>query len=233
MSAIGDFFNYIRGLMTGQDQQVTVTQEDISNWMDKERWDNLSLYLFAINSGINIIANALSKCEIRTFYKGKERKGDEYFLWNYSPNRNMNASEFMHKLVWNLIYKNECLVVPALNGNLLIADSYTRETFANYPDKFSGVCIDLGNTTYEINKTFRSDEILFYRLNNRNLITLLNQVMEGYKSLLQASVDACIKANGEHGILKIDAKAPQINYGKKPDGTPRTFNDVYKEMMDN
>lgn len=232
MSAISDFFNYIKGLMTGGEQEVTVTQDDISNWLDKRSWDNLSLYIFALNSGINVIANALSKCEIRTFHKGKEIRGDEYLLWNYSPNKNMNASEFMQKIVWNLIYRNECLVIPALNGDLLIADTYTRDTYANFPDRFSNVSIDLENTVYAIDKTFRSDEVLFYRLNNKNLVVLLNQVMEGYRSLLQAAVDASIKASGERGVLKIDAKAPQINYGKKADGTPRTFNDVYREMME-
>jgi HK97 family phage portal protein len=232
MGVISNFFNYIKGLMTGGEQEVTVTQEDIANWLDKKSWDNLSLYIFALNSGINVIANALSKCEIRTFYRGEEVRGDEYLLWNYSPNRNMNASEFMQKIVWNLIYKNECLVVPALNGDLLVADTYIRETYANFPDRFSGVNIDLENTTYAIDKTFRSDEVLFYRLNNKNLIILLNQVMDGYKSLLQAAVDASIKAAGERGVLKIDAKASQVNYGKKADGTPRTFNDVYREMME-
>ena len=232
MSAISDFFNYIKGLMTGSGQEVTITQDDIANWVDKSSWEQLSMYVFVLNAGINVIANSLSKCEIRTFVKGEEKKGDEYFLWNYSPNRNMNASEFMQKLVWNLIYKNECLVVPALNGDLLIADTYIRETYANYPDRFSGVSIDLENTTYSIDKVFRADEVLFYKLNNKNLTILLNQLMEGYKSVLQAAADACIKANGEHGIVTIDAKAPQINYGKKADGTPRTFTDVYKEMME-
>lgn len=232
MGAINNFFNYIKGLMTGPDQEVTVTQEDISRWLDRKSWDNLSIYIFALNAGINVIANSLSKCEIRTFLNGKEKKGDEYYLWNYSPNKNMNASEFMQKLVWNLIYRNECLVVPAINGDLLIADSYVRETYANFPDKFNGVTINLGTSIYSIDRSFRSDEVLFYRLNNKNLIMLLGEVMDGYKSLISSAVDACIRAAGEHGILKIDAKAPQINYGKKADGTSRTFNDVYREMME-
>ena len=233
MSVIYDFFNYIKGLMTGEDHEITVTQEDIARWIDKKAWDKQAIYLFALNSGINVIANALSKCEIRTFYKGKERKGDEYYLWNYSPNKNMNASEFMQKLVWNLIYKNECLVVPAINGDLLIADSYTRDTYANFNDIFKGVTIILDNSTYQIDRSFRADEVLFYKLNNKNLIMLLNEVMEGYRDLMEAAVTAYLKASGEHGILKIDAKAPQINYGKKADGTSRTFNDVYREMMEN
>ena len=41
---------------------------------------------------INMIANTIAKCEIRTFIKGKPEKKEEYYLWNYEPNQNENSS---------------------------------------------------------------------------------------------------------------------------------------------
>lgn len=47
----------------------------------------------------------------------------------------------------------------------------------------------------------------------------------------QSAITKFYKSGGERGILTIDANAPNISYGKKADGTPRTFNDVYAELM--
>jgi len=228
---INDFFKWLKNTMTGSDE-VTVTNEQIEKWLDKEKASELSLYVFALNSGINTIAGALSKCEIRTFKAGKEKKGDEYYLWNYEPNKNENASQFMQKVIWHLIFKGECLVVPSLAGDLLVADSYTHERYANYEDSFKNVVVDLdGSGNYQINRSFDGNEVLFYKYHNKNIVNLLNMLMQEYEELLRSAVDNCTRAQGEHGILKIEAKAAQINYGKKEDGTPRTFNDVYREMM--
>jgi phage portal protein BeeE len=45
-------------------------------------------------SAVNIVANAVSKCEFKTFLNGKEDKGKEYYLWNIEPNKNQNSSDF-------------------------------------------------------------------------------------------------------------------------------------------
>lgn len=37
---------------------------------------------------VNMIANALARCEFRTYQGGKEVQGKEYYMWNYSPNAN-------------------------------------------------------------------------------------------------------------------------------------------------
>ena len=226
-------WNWLRKLCSEKEETIiSFSKEDLVKFVDKEAAGNLSIYLFALNAGINLLASAVSKCEIRTFTRGQERKGDEYYLWNYEPNRNQNASQFFQNLVWHLLFKGECLVVEDLSGGLMIASNYTHEGYANQQDLFKGVTIDLdGNGTYQINRTFAMNEVLFYKFNNINITNLLFKVMGEYEKLLKAAEENCIRSYGEHGILKIDAKAAQINYGKKEDGTPRTFNDVYREMM--
>lgn len=79
-----------------------VSSDDITEFIDKRKWNELALYEFALHSGINIIANALSACEIQTFDHWEEVRKDQYYKWNYEPNMNMNASQFKQKLVWSL-----------------------------------------------------------------------------------------------------------------------------------
>ena len=54
---------------------------------------------------VNKIANAVSKCEFKTFYRGKEVKEKEYYLWNVEPNQNQNATAFLNKLIGKVVQR--------------------------------------------------------------------------------------------------------------------------------
>ena len=51
---------------------------------------------------VNKIANAVSKCEFKTYRGSKEEKGREYYLWYNEPNQNQNATVFLTKLIGTL-----------------------------------------------------------------------------------------------------------------------------------
>ena len=235
MSVFKNFWDFVRGKMLGG-SEVTISSDELAGLVDREKLTELSLYEFALCSGINIIANALSACEIRTFVNNKEIHGEEYYLWNYSPHYNYNANEFLQKIVWNLIYKNECLVIET-RGGLVVADSYEHEVYALYQDVFRNVIVNSDSQNgiphpYTFPQSFRMEDVLFYRLSSRNIKSILDYLMEGYRSLLETAVDKFQKSAGERGILTIDGNAAATqNYGTKPDGTPRTFSDVFTEMM--
>lgn len=235
MSTFTDFWKFIQGKLMGG-KTYNVTSKDITEFIDKHEWNRLALYDFALHSGINIIANALSACEVRTFEKWEEVQKDQYYKWNFEPNINMNAAQFKQKLVWSLIYKNECLVIQTAKGDFLIADSYEHEQYALYQDVFRNVtvCADYGSGAYHpytFNKTFRMEDVLFYRLSNRNIRALMDELIEDYSQLLKTAMQKFYKSGGERGVLNIDANAPTAIYGKKADGTERTFNDVYTELI--
>ena len=44
------------------------------------------------NICVNMIANAISRCEVRTFRNRKEIREKEYYLWNVEPNINQNIT---------------------------------------------------------------------------------------------------------------------------------------------
>ncbi len=233
MSVITDFWKFIRGKTMGG-KTYKVSSEDIENFISAKKWNELELYEFALHSGINIIANALSMCEVCTFEKWEEMKKDQYYKWNYEPNVNMNAAQFRQKLVWSLIYKNECLVVQTRKGDLLIADSYEHEQYALHQDVFRNVTVygDGGiSSPYTFDKVFLMEDVLFYRLSNRNIAELLKKLIEEYEQLLESAIQKFHKSGGERGVLTIEANSTTASYGQKEDGTPRTFNDVYTELI--
>lgn len=70
------------------------------------------------------IAKALSRCEFRTYFKGKEDKSKAYYLLNVRPNPQQSASEFWQDVVQTLYRRKEVLIVP-LGEDFYVADSYS------------------------------------------------------------------------------------------------------------
>ena len=234
MSVFRDFWDYIQGKLIGK-SSVEISSEDFEKLSGKNLHE-LELYEFALNIGINIIANSLSACEIRTFRKGREIKEDQYYRWNYQPNVNQSSNEFIHKLVWTLIYRNECLVVPTAAGDLIIADDYTHDSYGMQEDRFYNITVGKSSPSGNIHpltlsRVYKMSDVMFYRLNNQNIAEVLQTVIAGYNSLLDAAVKKFYKSGGERGILSVDGNATMNKYGMKEDGTPRTFNDVYNEII--
>jgi HK97 family phage portal protein len=236
MPSFSDFWKFIQGKMLGG-KTYQVTSSDLDEYVKtSKKWNELSQYKFAVHTGINIIANALSSCEIRTFRDWKEIRESQYYTWNYQPNQNENSNQFIHHLVENMILNNECLVIQTRRGDLLIADTYTHEHYAMYQDVFRDVTVGqstdgMVTSPYTFPQKFKMSNVLYYRLSNENVQKLLMELVAEYCGLMEVAVDKFIKSGGERGILTIDAMSTTANYGTKPDGTPRTFNDVYTELM--
>lgn len=148
-------------------------------------------------STVNIIANAVSKCEFKTYFNGKEVKGKEYYIWNFEPNVNQNSSVFLHKLLAKLYRNNKCLVIEQ-NGQLIVADSFERKSYALYEDVFSQV--QVGDFVFD--RTFTQSEVLYYELNNTDVRSLINGLYESYSKLISCTIKAYKKSRGTKGIFK-------------------------------
>jgi len=151
-------------------------------------------------SCINLVANALSKCEIRTFVDKKEVKADEYYLWNVEPNKNQNSSEFMHQLIAQLYSKFECLVIES-NKQLLVADSFNKTPYALYEDIFSQVSVK----GFTFDRSFLQSEVLYFKLSETNMRRIADGIYESYSKLIAYTMRAYQKSRGRKGIFKYDA----------------------------
>jgi HK97 family phage portal protein len=156
----------------------------------------------AFQSAINLIANSVSKCEFKTYFKGKEVKEREYYLFNIEPNKNQNSSAFIHKWISKLYENNECLIIES-NGQLLVADTFYKKEYALFDYQFTGVTVD----KFEFNKSFTMSEVMYFQLNNRDIRTLINGMYESYGKLIAYAQSSYNKSRGEKGILNISSMA--------------------------
>lgn len=213
------FWDWLKGKQLGG-KTVEISPQAVEEYLNTEDFSNLITEEFLIHAAINLIANCISKCEFQTFQRGKEFHGDEYYMWNYEPNANQNSSQFIQELVSRLLYNNECLVVE-VRDQILIADSFCKEEYALNETVFTGV----SRNGFSFDRSFRMSQVLYFRLNNKNIRNLLTNLCSGYNKLLEDAVDKYEKAGGEKGILNIEAQAAGKKYGDK------TFEQVFDELM--
>lgn len=158
----------------------------------------------AVETCINIIANTLTKCEIQTFEKGIEKRSENYYLLNVQPNQNENAYEFMHKLVSRLVYENECLVI--MQGDYLyVADDFEKVEFTFKENIYKDV--QVGNLT--LKKTFDESDVLYFKLNDKNITHLIDGMYESLGKLLVSSMDYYKRKNNKRILIKGDFLRPQ------------------------
>lgn len=167
---------------------------------------------------INMIANTIGKCEIRTFVKGVPEKGEEYYLWNYEPNPNENSSDFLQHFFSNLCYENEALIVE-VSGHLYVADSFCRRKYSFYQDVFSDILI--GDLTLQ--RSYTSSEVFYMQLNNINARQRLEGSYTSYGKTVAKAVRTVLRQGAQKGILSIDAQTSQQT----------DFAAKLKELMDN
>lgn len=178
--------------------------------------DQVYLRELAFWTCVNKIANALSKCEFRTYYHHEPVKKAEYYLWNVEPNQNQNASAFLTKLIGKLYLNNEVLVVES-SGQLYVADDYQKQVYALYDYQFTGVTVD----DFTFGKTFYQSDVLFFQLNSVDMRQMVNLLYSSYNELMQYAANAYRKSRGSRGILDIDAQAQAED----------DFSDTLQELM--
>lgn len=156
----------------------------------------------------NMIANAVARCEFRTFRNGKEIQEREHYLWNVEPNVNQNSTAFLHKLVAKLLTDDECLIISTRQREgydaLVVADSYMLN--GCYPSKQNEYTdVQVGDVSYE--KTFREREVLHLRLNHVNIKPVLDGLYTSYCRLITAAMKRYEWDKGQHWKVHVEQMA--------------------------
>lgn len=174
-------------------------------------------------SCVDMIANAIGRCEFRTYKNGREVQDYEYFMLNVEPNVNQNSTEFWHKVVFKLYAENEALIISAKTRDgrdcLVCADSWARGP--EYPvrqNEYTGV--QVGDFTYA--KTFREKEVIHLKLNEVDVKPVLNGLYLSYSKLLESAKNYFTIANGTHLKVHVD-QIPQDQDG---------WEDEFKKMIE-
>lgn len=174
--------------------------------------ENLVYLELALYTGISLIANAIAKCEIKTYVKNEEVKEEDYFLLNYSPNPNENASKFWHKVV-NKIFRERQALVVEYGGKLFCADgwSISKENVL-YGNVYENVSVD----SYTFPQKFKSNEVYLFEIDNEDVSKIISQMYTSFGELLNSALQNYKASNGQKFKLKIkDVKAGDENFNQE------------------
>lgn len=151
----------------------------------------------AVETCIDLIANSIILCEFQTFEKGKESRGENYYLFNVAPNQNQNASEFIHSMITHLFMDNECLVIMQ-NDKLYVADDYAIKHSSLYENIYSSVTV--GDFTFD--RTFVESEVVYLKLNDKNIMEVINGLYSSYGKLLSSAMNYYKRKNNKRLLVK-------------------------------
>ena len=179
----------------------------------------------------NMIANAVGRCEFRTFRDGKEIREREHYLWNVEPNANQSSTAFLHKMVAKLLVDNEALIISTRQREgydaLVVADAWFQN--GDYPSRQNEyINVQVGDVSYE--KTFREREVLHLKLNHINVKPVLDGLYGAYWRLISAAMKRYEWDKGQHwkvhvGQLASGADDFTENFSRMIEQQVKTFLD--------
>lgn len=213
------FFDWTKRFFGADTKEIYVTQNALT------QKNKLNIEKFGIVMAINFIASTISKCEFKTFLKNKEIKGDEYYLWNIEPNFNESSTQFIQKLISRLLFYGEALIVE-VNGQLLVADSFSQKEYAVLENTFSDVVVK----TVTFNKIFKMSDVMYFKLNDANIRNMLVDLINGYEELNNMAEGKYKRSGGRKGIVHLNAPASKDEEFKKK--VDELFNKQFKEYFE-
>lgn len=199
--------------------------------------EQAQIAMLAEAKAVNMIANAVSKSEV-VLSDGKDRvRNDLYYKLNVRPNPNQTASAFWRMVVEKLLNTGDCVVVPLttqlLEGtSFYIAESYSMDTYVMLGKSYTGVTITDGINSMSIQRSFREDDVLHFRYDNRKVRLLAKEVSDTLSTTLSALNKMVQVSNTPIFKYKFDANTSFVS--KNADGTVRklTIDEVIESITD-
>ena len=220
------FWDWLSGGKARSPTTVEITCLELMAAAQEFQLRDLSFWICA-----NMIANAVGRCEFRTFRDGKEIREREHYLWNVEPNVNQNSTAFLHKLVAKLLVDGEALVISTRKREgydaLVVADSWLPN--GDYPSRQNEyINVQVGDVSYE--KTFREREVLHLKLNHINVKPVLDGLYGAYWRLISAAMKRYEWDKGQHwkvhvGQLASGAEDFTENFSRMIEQQVKTFLD--------
>lgn len=216
-------WSFFRWLTGGPDagKNREVTAEEMDEMVEAAQ--ELNIRILAFDVCVNMIANAVGKCEFKTFRNRKSVKEAEYYMLNFEPNINQNSTMFWHEFIYRLAKDNEVLAISTKHRDghemLVVADSWDKPD--KYPAKMNEYRnVRVGEVTY--NKTFRENEVIHLKLHHKNIKPVLDGIYGSYNKLLKAAQKSYTRSRG----VRLKVKVAQVAEGDN------NFAKEFKQMMD-
>lgn len=154
----------------------------------------------AIDTCISFLGRTISQSEFRVKNGEVFEKNELYYRLNVRPNKNMTASTFWEKFIQKLVYDNECLVIQADDGDLLIADDFEHNEYAVFEDTFTNVTVK----DYQFKRSFKQSEVIHLRYRNDKLSPLIDGLFADYGDLFGRILSSQKRKNQIRGTVDMD-----------------------------
>lgn len=221
MSWLGDIFQRNKDL-----QSSYSVEGDIFGYEVEQR---AYLKRLALEICINFIARSVAQTEFRIMDNKKRIRDDWDYLLNVRPNTDSSASDFWQDATYKLIHNREVLIVLSDSNDLLIADSFSREERAVYPDTFKNVTVK----EFTFTRTFSMDEVIYLTYNNAKLSRFMDGMFEDFTELFSRMVETSMFANQIRATAGMDSaqKLDDENLGKLQRFIDKMFNAFRKNAF--
>ena len=157
---------------------------------------------------INLIANAMGRCEVRTYEEGREVHGREYWTWNYEPNVNQTSTAFWHKFIARLYERNEALIIMPRKrdgyDSFIVADEWDEpRDEATRAHIYRNV--KAGDQSFD--QSFREGDVIHVKLNHVNMAKVNDAMYRSWWRLCRAAMKAFQFEHGQHWKVHVDQVA--------------------------
>ena len=148
---------------------------------------------------VNLIANAIGKCEVKEFRNNELKKGPEWYLWNVQTNKNQSAAAFRHKMVSKAYAEGEALIVKEPYGEgLVVADSFELDE-ERPVNVYRNIMI--GKRKIE---RLPESEVLYIRPNWKNVEPLIRKMGDSFLRMMSSAMNNYLFNNGQHWKVHVD-----------------------------
>lgn len=186
--------------------------------MQSLTWDAVKLKLneLAIQRGITLYANVISKCEFKRVKvegkKQKQVKNDLYYALNIRPNQNMNATYFWNKAITKLFQEGEVLIVQGYLDELFIADTFQKNIYAYKPWEFYDVVINELNTR----KKYLMGDVIYLTIENMTISDTMRNFYSEMSNIMDAAVNHFKQNNGKKLVFHSGTSVARTGIGAAP-----------------
>ncbi|PFX53363.1 phage portal protein [Bacillus toyonensis] len=162
--------------------------------------NRLHMKRLALDTCVSFLGRTISQSEFRVRNGKTFEKNELYYRLNVRPNKNMTASTFWERFIRKLIYDNECLVIQADDGDLLIADGFQHNEYAVYEDAFTDVTVK----DYTFKRSFKQSEVIHLKYRNDKLSPLIDGLFADYGNLFGRILNSQKRKNQVRGTVDMD-----------------------------
>lgn len=185
---------------------------------------------YALNVCISRIANTISLCDFQTYVNGKKEQSDNWWLFNYEPNKNQNKTDFIFDLIYQMVfnYEDGALVIQSKEGNLIVATDFIVEKYSFEQNIYKNIMLPGG---YQLKRSLKEEDVLHFKLNNGKVKEIVDSVYEDYGKLINGTIRNYNRGNAIKLKLMIGTAFEQFKT-KMVENSDGTFSTEYDEILD-